>query len=146
MRKWLLALPLLATALAAHAGDRIINSGRSQLGEVWVYPMMFQQALAPLAPLSAKAMREGLCPGMIPGKDDIIHAYEFDARFKMRGVENRRYEVTELRLVNPSSCPALDEKVTQLMRQAIPQFAEPRKDLDKNGWTRIPRIELRMTD
>ena len=32
------------------------------------------------------------------------------------------------------------------MRAAIPKFAEPYKDLDGNGYTRIPRIQFRLTN
>jgi hypothetical protein len=148
MKHPIIGLALLA-ALAptpARADDRKVFSGRAALGETWVYPMKFEQALAPLAPLSGKAVREGLCPGLVADKDDVIHNYDFEARFKQRGVENRRWEVTELKLANPSSCAALDEQVATRMKAAIPEFAEPRVDADKNGWTKIPRIQLKMTE
>ena len=122
-------------------------SGRKALGEVWVYPSMFEQALTPLAPLTERATKGGLCPGIRPGPDHVIHSYDIDVKMKAKGNSlNRRWEVQELKLVNPSGCEALDAEVAALMKQAIPQFAEPRKDLDGNGWTRIPRIQLQQVD
>lgn len=121
-------------------------SGRGKLGEVWVYPSMFQQALSPLAPLAEQAVKGGQCPGLVPGADKVVHRYDFDAKFKTRGMgENKRWEIAELKLLNPSGCAILDDEVTRRMRSAIPGFAEPFRDLDDNGWTRIPRIELRLT-
>ena len=70
---------------------------------------------------------------------------EFDAQMKTRGAgENKRWEVAELKLLTPSGCEALDAQVTAYMRDAIPKFAEPWKDLDKNGWTRIPAVQVKL--
>lgn len=137
---------LLGTAPAA-ADSSKIYSGRTKLGEVWVYPSMFEQALTPLAPLTQRAVKGGLCPGIELGPNNVIHSYDIDTKLKSRGNStNRRWEVEELKIVNPSSCEALDVEVAALMKQAIPQFVEPRVDLDGNGWTRIPRIQLKLVD
>lgn len=142
-----IAVLALAGATAAVAAESKIYSGRTKLGEVWVYPSMFEQALTPLAPLTERATKGGLCPGMQLGPNKVIHNYDIDAKLKSRGNSmNRRWEVEELKIVNPSSCEALDVEVAALMKQAIPQFAEPREDLDGNGWTRIPRIQLKVVD
>lgn len=140
----LAALPahFALAALPAHA----VGSGMAPMGEVWVWPSMFEQALAPLAPLSGKVARDGLCPGLSIGEDRVVHKYDIEAKFRARGIENRRYEITDIRVVNPSGCEALDREVLAQMRQSIPQFAQPRVDSDKNGWTKIPRIEIRLTD
>ena len=70
-----------------------------------------------------------------------------DAKLKAKGSSvNRRWVVEELKIVNPSSCEALDVEVAAMMKDASPQFAEPREDLDGNGWTRIPRIQLKLVD
>jgi hypothetical protein len=147
-------LALGAVALAALLGSAVsagdssnIFSGRTKLGEVWVYPSMFEQALTPLAPLTQRAVKGGLCPGIELGPNNIIHNYDIDAKMKSRGSStNRRWVVEELKIVNPSSCEALDVEVAALMKEAIPQFAEPRVDLDGNGWTRMPRIQLKLVD
>lgn len=142
-----LAVLALAGATAAVAAESKIFSGRTKLGEVWVYPSMFEQALTPLAPLTERATKGGLCPGIVLGPNNVIHNYDIDAKMKARGNSlNRRWEVEELKIVNPSSCEALDVEVAALMKQAIPQFAEPRDDLDGNGWTRIPRIQLKVAE
>lgn len=142
-----LAFAALLGATAADARPSQIYSGRTKLGEVWVYPSMFEQALTPLAPLTQRAVKGGLCPGLELGPNNIIHTYDIDTKMKAKGSSvNRRWEVEELKIVNPSSCEALDMEVAALMRQAIPQFAEPREDLDGNGWTRIPRIQLKLVD
>lgn len=135
---------LLIAALLS--GGAAVAQGRAALGEVWVYPVMFQQALTPLAPLSGRVARENLCPTLPIGADKVIYTYSVDVKMKSRGVEEKRWEVTDLRLVNPSGCQVLDAEFAQLMRDAIPQFAEPRKDLDGNGWTRIPKIQLKVVD
>lgn len=137
----------LLGANAALAEPSNIYSGRAKLGEVWVYPSMFEQALSPLAPLTGRATKGGLCPGMTLGPDKVIHSYNIDVKMKAKGNSlNRRWEVSDLKLVNPSSCEALDVEVAALMKQAIPQFAEPREDLDGNGWTRIPPIQLKVAE
>jgi hypothetical protein len=142
MKSALAILALLAAAPAAAEG-----SGRGLLGETWVWPITFQQALSPLAPLAREAVDSGECPALKVGKGDVVHTYEFDAKMKARGSgDNRRWVVEELKLVNPSACEPLDTKVAALMRQAIPQFAEPYKDLDGNGYTRIPRVQVKLTD
>jgi hypothetical protein len=138
---WAMAACLMATPATAEFG------GRGRLGETWVYPVTFQQALAPLAPLARQAVTGGQCPGLKVGEGNVVHNYDFDAKMKTRGSgENKRWEVEELKLLNPSPCEPLDAQVASLMRQAIPKFAEPYKDLDKNGYTRIPRVQLRLTD
>lgn len=151
MRPASLRTPLLfAAALAAlqpATAPAQVTSGRVALGEVWVLPAMFNQALAPLAPLPRRAVSEGLCPGLALDANKVLHSYDFDARLKSRGMaDNKRWEVVELKNLTPSGCLALDAEVERLMLQAIPQFAEPRTDLDNNGWTRIPRIKLQVTD
>ncbi len=123
-----------------------LASGRAPLGEVWVYPAMFEQALAPLRPLSGKVVREGLCPNLAPDADNILHSFSFDAQMTSRGAQNKRWTVTALKLLNPSGCAFLDAEVERMMRDAIPRFAEPRVDTDGNGWTRIPRIQIRVVD
>lgn len=130
----------------AVAAERAIPSGRAAVGETWVWPSVFQQALAPLAPLATKAVRDGLCPGLTVGANGFIHRYMFEAKFRKKGVENERWTVSDLRLTNPSACPALDEQVSARMRDAIPEFAWPRQDIDGNGWIRIPAIEIHATN
>jgi hypothetical protein len=138
-----LTLAILLAATSASAA----NGGRGKLGETWVYPVTFQQALAPLAPLAREAVTSGQCPNLKVGEGNVVHNYDFDAKLKTRGMgENKRWEVEELKLVNPSGCESLDAKVASLMRDAIPLFAEPYKDLDGNGYTRIPRVQLRLTN
>jgi hypothetical protein len=149
--KALLVVAALATAGAAVASTAqtggVVYSGRKPLGEAFVYPIMFQQTLSPLAPLARDLVKGGKCPELQVAADRIVHSYDFDARMKTRGTgENKRWVVDELKLVNPSACPALDEQVTAMMRTAIPTFAEPYKDLDGNGWTRIPRVQIKLTD
>lgn len=131
-----------ALLLAAPAAATV----RRAMGELWAYPELFQQALAPLADLAGRVVREGSCPGLVPGADGLLHAYAFEARFRMRGMSNRRHEVTELRTLNPSGCAWLDAEMVRFMTGAIPEFAEPRADSDGNGWYRIPRILLRVSD
>jgi hypothetical protein len=143
----LLVAVACAVAVATPALGYNLFSGRKQLGETWVYPIMFQQALAPLAPMARDALKAGRCPGMQVAPGGVVHSYDFDARLKRRGTgEFERWEVTELKLLNPSACPALDEDVTALLRTTVPQFAEPWKDKDGNGLTRLPRIQIRLTD
>lgn len=144
MRRFILIATLLAAP--AFAADRPIPSGQAAVGETWVWPSVFQQALAPLAPLSTKAVRDGLCPNLVLGEGGLIHRYSYEAKFAKKGVENKRWVVTDLRLLNPSACPALDEKVTMRMREVIPEFAWPREDTDKNGWIKIPSVEIRAQD
>jgi opacity protein-like surface antigen len=149
--KAILMLAALATSAAAVASAAqtggVVYSGRKPLGEAWVYPIMFQQTLSPLAPLARDVVKGGQCPGLAVGADQVLHNYDFDAKMKTRGTgENKRWVVDELKLVNPSACPALDTQVTAMMRTAIPTFAEPYKDLDGNGWTRIPRVQIKLTD
>ena len=141
-----LAMAMLATASAGLAQNGDLYSGKRRLGEVWVYPAMFEQALAPLAPLAARAIKGGLCPGFQLGPDNLVHEYAFEAKLKAKGrALERRWEVEDLRILNASACPALDKEVTARMREAIPAFAEPREDSDGNGWIKIPRIALRLT-
>lgn len=136
-----LAVLLAATSAAA------ANGGRGKLGETWVYPVTFQQALSPLAPLARQAVASGQCPDLKVGEGSVVHNYDFDAKMVARGMgENRRWEVDELKLLNPSACEPLDAQVASVMREAIPLFAEPYKDLDGNGYTRIPRVQLRLTE
>jgi hypothetical protein len=100
-----LAIAILAAATPAAAEF----SGRGRLGETWVWPVTFQQALAPLAPLARDAVTSGQCPGLKVGEGNVVHTYEFDAKMKTRGSgENKRWVVEELKLVNPSACEALD--------------------------------------
>ena len=140
-------LAIVAAASAAQAASGQIYSGRTKLGEVWVYPSRVEPALTPLAPLTTRAVKGGLCPGIELGPNNVIHAYDIDAKLKAKGSSvNRRWVVEELKIVNPSSCEALDVEVAAMMKDAIPQFAEPREDLDGNGWTRIPRIQLKLVD
>jgi len=139
-------LAIAASTALAMLASPALASGRAALGEVWVYPVMFEQALAPLAPLSGKIVREGLCPNLTPDVENVLHTFTFEARMKSRGVEEKRWTVAELRLLTPSGCAYLDTEVERLMREAIPQFAEPRVDSDKNGWTRIPRIQMKVVD
>jgi hypothetical protein len=143
------AVPVFLSLLlaATSAGAYNVFSGRTQVGETWVYPIMFQQALAPLAPMARAALKAGRCPGLAAEAGGLVHSYDFDTRLKRRGSgEFARWEVAELKLLNPSACPALDAEVTDFLRTAVPQFAEPWKDKDGNGWTRLPRIEIRLTD
>jgi hypothetical protein len=133
------ALALLFAAPAVATVKRV-------MGELWAYPQLFQQALSPLADLAGRVVREGSCPNLSPGADGVIHSYEFEAKFRARGTSNRRYEVTELRTLNPTGCAWLDAEMTRFMTAAIPEFAEPRTDVDGNGWYRIPRIMLRVSD
>jgi hypothetical protein len=145
--KTILLVAALAMAGTAAAQSANAFSGRGKLGEVWVYPVMFQQSLAPLVPLARDAVKSGKCPDLKVGADRVVHNYDFDVRMKTRGSgENKRWEVGEMKLVNPSACPALDTQVAEMLRTAIPGFAEPYRDLDKNGWTRIPRVQIKLTD
>ena len=138
-----LAIALLVVAAPAAAE----GGGRGLLGETWVWPVTFQQALSPLAPLARQAVTSGQCPNLKVGEGDVVHNYDFDAKLQARGMgENRRWEVKELKLLNPSACAPLDAEVASVMREAIPLFAEPYKDLDGNGYTRIPRVQLRLTN
>jgi hypothetical protein len=142
----LLASLALASTMPLPASAKY-SSGRVALGEVWVLPSMFDQALAPLAPLPRRAIAEGMCPNLALDGRKILHSYDFDAKLKPRGVAmNKRWTVVELKNLTPSGCQALDYEVERLMRDAIPEFAEPRQDLDGNGWTRIPRIQLKVVD
>ena len=75
-------LAIVAAASAAQAASGQIYSGRTKLGEVWVYPSMFEQALTPLAPLTTRAVKGGLCPGIELGPNNVIHAYDIDAKLK----------------------------------------------------------------
>ena len=87
----------------------------------------------------------GQCPTLEGPAGKMSHKLEFDAQMKTRGAgENKRWEVAELKLLTPSGCEALDAQVTAYMRDAIPKFAEPWKDLDKNGWTRIPAVQVKL--
>lgn len=122
------------------------TTDREPAAEVWVSPSMFQQSLAPLAALSGRVARENLCPEIVIGEDRVVHRYQMEAKFRSRGVENQRWEITDIRLLNPSRCPTLDREVTAHLRTAIAEFAQPRKDTDKNGWFLIPGIELRLVD
>lgn len=131
---------LCVSALPALASDRVASN------EVYVYPAKFQQALTPLAPLSSRVARENLCPGLAIGDDGIIHNFDIDVKMKGKGVENRRYVVTDLRLANPSGCAALDTEMARMMRNAVAGFAEPNRDRDGDGWMRLPRIQLRVVD
>lgn len=141
MRHLLVGVALLA---AGSAGAQ--NAGRAALGEVWVYPVMFEQALRPLAPLPGRMMRENLCPGLKPDDKGLLHKYEVDVKMRTRGYQAERWEVEDLKILNPSGCAPMDDEFARFMRTAVPEFAEPRKDLDKNGWTRIPDIQLRIVD
>ncbi|MGQ5700734.1 hypothetical protein ACUJ46_01605 [Sandaracinobacteroides sp. A072] len=136
------AMVAAALLLAAPAGA----SGRAPFGEIWAYPALFGQALEPLAPLAGRVARDNLCPDLAPGEDQLLHTYAFEARFAARGASNRRWDVTDLRLLNPSGCDSLDAEVTRLLRPAVASFAEPREDMDGNGWYRLPRIQLKVTD
>ena len=133
---------LIAIVGAAPALANSENQGR--LGETLLWGAMFQQALAPLAPLAQNAIRSGQCP-TLEGKTSISHKFEFDAKMKTRGAGlNKRWEVTELKLLTPTGCEILDEQVTAYMKDAIPKFAEPWRDLDKNGWTRMPTVQVKL--
>ncbi len=116
------------------------------MNEVRVSPALFEQALMPLAPLSSKVARENLCPDLNIGNDGLIHNFDIDVKMQRKGVSNRRYVVTELRLVNPSGCAALDHEISRMMRTAAAGFAEPNRDQDGDGWLRLPRIQLRIGD
>jgi hypothetical protein len=142
MKIWAAMALCLAAAPAAAE-----NGGRGKLGETWVYPVTFQQALAPLAPLARQAVTSGQCPNLKVGEGNVVHTYDFDAKMKTRGNgENKRWVVEELKLLNPSACEPLDAQVASVMRESIPLFAEPYKDLDGNGYTRIPRVQLKLTN
>ncbi len=138
--------PALAAAVVVLVAAQAAATEKRVMGELWAYPQLFQQSLSPLAELAGRVTREGLCPGLSAGADGLLHSYAFEARFRARGVSNRRYEVTELRTLNPSGCAWLDAEMTRFMTAAIPEFAEPRTDTDGNGWYRIPRIMLRVGD
>lgn len=142
MGRRVLLLTAAVVALAGPAGATV----KRAMGELWAYPDLFQQELAPLADLAGRATREGRCPGLAPDADGLLHVYEFEARFRTRGTSNRRTEVTELRTLNPTGCAWLDQEMTRFMTAAIPEFSEPRTDSDGNGWYRIPRIMLRVSD
>ena len=145
--KAILCLGAALLAGAAHAGsgtEGMRARGEVNVGDVSVLPAMFQQALAPLAPMSARVAREGLCPNLNIGPDGLTQTFDIEVKFKGRGVQNKRWDVTDLRILTPSGCDALDTEVAAQMRAAIPQFAEPLKDRDGNGWYKIPRIEIRL--
>ncbi len=143
--KTLIALAGAAIALAAAGPAAAVNGNQGRLGETWVWPAMFEQTLAPLAPMAQNAIKSGQCPTLEGTSGKMAHKFEFDAQMKTRGTgENKRWEVAELKLLTPSGCEALDEQVTAYMRDAIPKFAEPWKDLDKNGWTRIPAVQVKL--
>ena len=133
----------MATAATAAPSAR---TGKAAVGEVWAYPVMFEQALRPLAPLSGRVVRENLCPNLPARDDGLLYKYSVDAKMKSRGFEEERWEVVDLKILNPSGCEAMDSEFARQMWAAIPQFAEPRQDTDKNGWTRIPDIELRVVE
>ena len=139
--KKLCALIAIAAAVPAAAA---VSGNQGRLGETWVWPAMFEQALAPLAPMAQNAIRSGQCP-TLANQAGVSHKFEFDAKMKTRGTgENKRWEVSELNLLTPSGCEALDSQVTAYMKDAIPKFAEPWRDLDKNGWTRIPAVQVKL--
>ncbi len=141
--KTILPAILLLSASAALAQ----GSGRAALGEVWVYPVMFEQALRPLAPLSSRVMRENLCPNLKPDDKGLLYKYSLDAKMTSKGFKgSERLEVTDLKILNPSGCDQLDHEFLRQMKSAIPSFAEPRRDLDKNGWIRIPDIQLNVVE
>jgi hypothetical protein len=136
-----------ALALAGAIPAAAVNGNQGRLGETWVWPAMFEQTLAPLAPMAQNAIRSGSCPGLQGASGKVSHKFEFDARMKTRGAgENKRWEVAELKLLTPSGCEVLDAQVSSYMRDAIPKFAEPWRDLDKNGWTRIPAVQVKLED
>jgi len=57
-----------------------------------VYPVTFQQALAPLASLAREAVTSGQCPGLKVGEGNVVHSYDFEARMKTRGTgETKRW-------------------------------------------------------
>jgi hypothetical protein len=136
----------LAVAAAALLSTSAVGSGRAIMGEVWVWPVLFQQSLAPLAAVANDVTRDGSCPDLVIGADRVIHRYQFEAQMKRRGGQNVRFEVTDLRITNPSGCDSLDARVRDVLRQAVPTFAEPRRDEDGNGWLRLPQIELRAAE
>ncbi|TPE60531.1 hypothetical protein FJQ54_11055 [Sandaracinobacter neustonicus] len=139
--KTLIALVALVAAIPAAAA---VSGNQGRLGETWVWPAMFEQTLAPLAPMAQNAIRSGQCP-TLAGKAGVAHTFEYDAKMKTRGTgENKRWEVAELKLLTPSGCDVLDAQVTSYMQTAIPKFAEPWRDLDKNGWTRIPPVQVKL--
>ena len=139
--KKLFALIAIAAAVPAAAA---VSGNQGRLGETWVWPVMFEQTLAPLAPMAQNAIRSGQCP-TLANQTGVSHKFEFDAKMKTRGTgENKRWEVSELNLLTPSGCEALDAQVTAYMKDAIPKFAEPWRDLDKNGWTRIPAVQVKL--
>ena len=140
--KKLFALIAIAAAVPAAAIDS--SKGQGRLGETWVLPAVFQQVLAPLAPMAQNAIRSGQCP-TLAGQAGVSRKFEFDARMKTVGSgDNKRWEVSELNLLTPSGCELLDSQVTAYMKDAIPKFAEPWRDLDKNGWTRIPAVQVKL--
>lgn len=128
------------------AGPAAADTVKRVMGELWAYPQTFAQSLSPLADLAGRVVREGSCPGLAPDAEGVLHGYQFEAKFRARGVSNRRYQVTELRTLNPSGCAWLDTEMARFMTAAIPEFAEPRADADGNGWYRIPKIMLRVID
>jgi hypothetical protein len=133
---------ILTAALLATAVSQI--DVRRPLAEVWVWHELFAQMVGPLAEVPGRLMAEGKCPGLKPDADNAIHTYTIDVKMKSRGVTNRTWTVTDLRIDNPSPCEALDAEVTRYLKEAIPSFAEPRKDENGDGWTRLPRIQLKV--
>lgn len=138
--------PLILLGFISCLAAPLSASDRVASNEVYVYPALFEQALKPLAPLSTRVARDNLCPDLVVGADGVIHNFDIDVKMQGKGVANRRYVVTDLRLANPSGCAALDQEMARMLRTAVAGFAEPNRDKDGDGWLRLPRIRLQLVD
>jgi hypothetical protein len=137
-----LPVALLAAALLAGAGEAA--TVRRAMSETWVWPELYAVALDPIGRAVPRLIADGSCPDLRIGEDGRVHVYEVDVRMKKVGRTAERWYVEDLRINTPSACPALDQKVAEMLRAEAPVFAEPRTDANKDGWTRLPGIDLRV--
>jgi hypothetical protein len=136
-----LALALATGAQAQRMADAPMGA-RQASAEVWLYTDAMPDALKPLAPLAGKVVRENLCPQLKVAENGALYAYQVEATFSVKRTRDRSWKVDDIRFSNPSGCEALDAEAKLLIAEALPKFVEPRIDADKNGWLRLPRIQL----
>jgi hypothetical protein len=128
--------------LVAPAGAATI---RKAMTETWLWPELVPVALDPIGRMVPRLIADGTCPELKVGEGGRVHVYEVDVRMKKAGRTSERWWVEDLRINNPSACAALDLKVAEMLKAEAPVFAEPRVDANKDGWTRLPGIDLRVT-
>ncbi|QMW23399.1 hypothetical protein [Sandaracinobacteroides saxicola] len=136
MKPLLLALLLGAIPLNAAPTPRL------SVGDLWIDRAEMATALQPMAALARRVVNDRLCPSLVPGPGGVIYTFDIEAKYPNSYELGTPIRPDQVRIRNPSGCPALDAEVAALMQAALPRYAEPKGF----GWLRAGKVRLQLAD